>query len=160
LKAMTQLRPSSLETFARVPGIGSHKKAEFGTMFVDAIVTWCVNNQVPTDAALPTAAPPAAPRSRPHGSYLAERLFAEGLSVAQVAEQLGRAASTVSTYLTDYLTARKVTDCSPWITEGERRDVEAAIEVLGPRPLKPLFEHLNGRIGYDTIRIVAISWEN
>jgi len=160
LKAMTQLRPSSLELFAGVPGIGSHKKAEFGTMFVDAIVTWCVNNQVPTDAAAPTAAPPTPPRSRPHGSYQAELLFAEGMSVGEVAEKMGRAASTVSTYLSDYLTSKKVTDCTPWVGQRDRQDVEAAIEVLGARPLKPVFDHLDGRVGYDTIRIVATCWEN
>ncbi len=61
-------------------------------MFVDAIVTWCVNNQIPTDAKPASAPPPAAPRSRPQGSYQAEPLFAQGLSVAEVARQLGRAA--------------------------------------------------------------------
>jgi ATP-dependent DNA helicase RecQ len=160
LKAMTQLRPSSLETFAAVPGIGAHKKAEFGTMFVDAIVTWCVNNQVPTDARPATAPPPSPPRSRPHGSYEAEAYFAQGLTVNEVAEKMSRAVSTVSTYLSDYLTAKRVTDCSTWVGETDRRDVEAAIEVLGPRPLKPLFDHLQGRIGYDTLRIVATCWEN
>jgi ATP-dependent DNA helicase RecQ len=160
LKAMTQLRPSSVESFASVPGIGAHKKAEFGTMFVDAIVTWCVHNQVATDAKAPAAAPPPPPRSRPQGSYQAETLFAQGLTVTEVAEKMGRATSTVSTYLSDYLTAKRITDCSTWVGDTERRDAEAAIEVLGPRPLKPLFEHLQGRVGYDTLRVVATCWEN
>ena len=157
---MTQLRPSSVEAFAAVPGFGSHKKAEFGTMFVDAIVTWCVNNQVATDGSAPNASPPAPPRSRPHGSYQAEAFFAEGLTVAEVAEKMGRAASTVSTYLADYLTSKRVTDCSTWVGERDRQDVEAAIEVLGPRPLKPLFDHLQGRVSYDALRIVTTCWEN
>ena len=160
LKSMTQLRPSTVEAFAAVPGIGSHKKAEFGTMFVDAIVTWCVNNQVATDASAANTAPPPPPRSRPHGSYQAEAFFAQGLTVAEVAEKMGRAASTVSTYLADYLTSKRVTDCSTWVGERDRQDVEAAIEVLGPRPLKPLFDHLQGRVSYDALRIVATCWEN
>jgi ATP-dependent DNA helicase RecQ len=160
LKSMTQLRPSSVESFANVPGIGAHKKAEFGTMFVDSIVTWCVQNQVPTDAKAPTAAPPPPPRSRPQGSYQAETLFAQGMTVNEVAEKMGRAASTVNTYLSDYLTAKLITDCSTWVGENDRRDAEAAIEILGPRPLKPLFDHLQGRIGYDTLRVVATCWEN
>ena len=161
LKAMTHLRPSSLESFAHVPGIGTHKKAEFGTMFVDAIVSWCVNNQVSTDAAAPDIArPPAPPRSRPHGSYVAERLFAEGRSISDVASEMGRAVSTVTTYLTDYLVAKRVADPSPWVEPKDRQDVEAAIDVLGPRPLKPLFDHLHGRVNYDVLRIVATCWEN
>ncbi len=160
LKSMTQLRPSTVEAFAAVPGIGSHKKAEFGTMFVDAIVTWCVNNQVATDASAANTAPPPPPRSRPHGSYQAEAFFAQGLTVAEVAEKMGRSASTVSTYLADYLTSKRVTDCSTWVGERDRQDVEAAIEVLGPRPLKPLFDHLQGRVSYDALRIVATCWEN
>jgi len=160
LKAMTQLRPASLETFANVPGIGAHKKAEFGAMFVDAIVTWCVQNQVATDSRSPSAAPPAPPRSRPHGSYQAEALFAQGLTVGEVAEKMGRAESTVSTYLADYLTSKRITDCSTWVSENDRRDIEAAIEVVGPRPLKPLFDHLQGRVSYDALRIVTTCWEN
>jgi ATP-dependent DNA helicase RecQ len=160
LKAMTQLRPSSVESFAQVPGIGAHKKAEFGTMFVDAIVTWCVNNQVATDATAATAAPPSPSRSRPHGSYVAESYFARGMTINEVAQEMGRATSTVSNYLSDYLTSKRITDCSTWVAENDRRDVEAAIEVLGPRPLKPLFDHLQGRIGYDTLRVVATCWEN
>jgi len=149
-----------VESFANVPGIGAHKKAEFGTMFVDAIVTWCVNNQVPMDANPATAAPPPSSRIRPHGSYQAESFFAQGMTVTEVAEKMGRATSTVSTYLSDYLTSKRITDCSTWISENERRDVEAAIEVLGPRPLRPLFDHLQGRVGYDTLRVVATCWEN
>jgi ATP-dependent DNA helicase RecQ len=161
LKAMAQRRPSTLEAFAQVPGIGAHKTAEFGTMFVDAIVTWCVQNQMPTDAAAGVArTPPAAERSRPFGSYQAEKLFAQGKGIAEVAEEMKRAVSTVSTYLVDYLTAKKVTDCSPWVSDRDRADVEAAIEVVGPRPLKPLFEHLEGRIPYETLRFVVTCWEN
>jgi hypothetical protein len=91
---------------------------------------------------------------------VAERLFAEGKSISDVASEMGRAASTVTTYLTDYLVAKRVVDPSPWVEPKDQQDVEAAIEVLGSRPLKPLFDHLQGRVNYDVLRIVATCWEN
>jgi ATP-dependent DNA helicase RecQ len=162
LKDMTRLRPSSVDRLSAVSGIGTHKQATYGRMFVDCLVSWCQKHGVTMDAA-PEAAPKpveSSKRSRSHGSYLAESMFERGLTVAEVAAEMKRAPSTVSGYLGEYLTSKKVTDPARWVPLEVQGEVEAAIELIGPRPLKLLFEHLNGRIDYDTLKIVVTCWEN
>ena len=38
LHALATVKPTSVEAFGMIPGIGEHKKAKYGTLFVDLIV--------------------------------------------------------------------------------------------------------------------------
>jgi ATP-dependent DNA helicase RecQ len=162
LKDLARLRPSKVESLTRVSGIGSHKQSVYGQMFVDCIVAWCGNNDVSLDPPALAAAPEkkSPPRGRSSSSLDADKLFEQGLSVAEVVKKMGRAQSTVSQYLSEYLAVRQITDATRWIDRETCESVAAAIAAVGPRPLKPLFDHLEGAVPYDTLRIVVQCWEN
>ena len=81
--------------------------------------------------------------------------FREGLTIDEVAERLGRARSTTSGYLNDYLKHERVTDPAPWVDGATAARVEDAIEHVGLRALRPIHDHLGGEIDYDAIRVVA-----
>jgi len=159
LKDLVRLRPSRVELLTRVSGIGVHKQAEFGQLFVDCLVAWCEKRGVTMDAPdRPVVVEVESRRNR--GNLIAEKLFDEGLSVAEAAKRLNRAESTTSQYLCEYLRSRGVTDPTRWVPVEVQQAVEEAIGLLGPRPLKPLFEHLGGAVPYDRLRIVAQCWQN
>ena len=58
-------------------------------------------------------------------------------------------------YLSQYLRHKQVTDPSPWVDEITATRVRAAIEEVGGERLKPIYEHLEGQVSYEQIRIIA-----
>ena len=157
LRDLARRRPSTLEAFRQAHGVGEKKLREYGEAFLEAIVAYCSENGVATDTTQ-EAAPPK-PIRRVDGpkrtSLAAFPHFRQGHSIDEVAEQLGRARSTVTGYLSDYLRHESVTDPSPWVEPAVVSQVESAIESVGLRSLKPIHEHLDGAVDYDAIRIVA-----
>jgi ATP-dependent DNA helicase RecQ len=108
---------------------------------------------VPRMALAPSAAPPAA-------AVQSFRLFDEGLSVEEAAERLDRAVSTTYGYLEAYIRHRRITDPTPWISSDELQQVEAAVQIAGAERLRPIHDALDGRIGYERIRLALVCLGN
>ncbi len=81
-------------------------------------------------------------------------MFARGRSVADVAQSVQRATSTVNEYLCEFIVSQPGFDTAPWVSPADFQRVCAAINTLGPTPLTPLHEHLNGEVSYETLKIV------
>ncbi|MEM6331493.1 MAG: helix-turn-helix domain-containing protein, partial [Planctomycetota bacterium] len=73
----------------------------------------------------------------------------------ETAAAMQRAPSTVVGYLNQFLRHEQATDPAPWVDAQTAGRVEAAIEEVGLRGLKPIYEQLGGQVSYDSIRIVA-----
>ena len=71
-----------------------------------------------------------------------------------MAAELGRARSTVASYLEDYVSDRRPDSVEAWVTPEAYRLIEAAAKRTGGTLLKPVFEALNGEVPYDDIRVV------
>jgi ATP-dependent DNA helicase RecQ len=162
LRDMARRRPSTVEAFVQVRGVGEHKRNEYGEAFVAAILDYCTAHNLPLDVAPPRK---SAPRMRNDGGQSSPGLnasaiaafvhFRRGASLEEVMQQMNRARSTVAGYLHNYLRFDRVTDPSPWVAPPLARRIESALETVGPGPLKPVFEHLGGDVSYDDIRVVA-----
>ena len=87
-------------------------------------------------------------------------LFDKGLSVEQVAEQLGRAVSTSFGYLEAYIRQRRVTDATRWISPHEFERIDAAVEQHGGERLRPIFDALQGSVPFERIRIAMACLAN
>ena len=157
LRDMARRRPTTIDAFGAVHGVGQKKLRDYGQTFLDAIRGYCSENGVAVDAV--EEQPAAPPRRQSNGvrasSAAAFGLFRDGVSVDDAAEKLGRARSTTFGYLNDYLKHETVTDPTPWVEAGLTRRIEGAIEEVGLRALKPIFEQLGGDVDYDSIRVVA-----
>jgi len=161
LRDMARRRPSTPEAFLDVRGVGEHKRQQYGEAFVSAIVEYCTANDVPLDVEASDPRPlegeglaegPSGPKV---SAIPAFAYFRRGASVDEVMQKLGRARSTVYGYLSEYLRHERVMDPSPWIDAELTRRIEAAIEEIGPGPLRPIFERLGGDVPYEDIRVVA-----
>ena len=151
LRDVARRRPSSLDGFRQIKGVGDKKLADYGQAFVARLVAYCQANQVPLDVSPPRASVPISPEpSAEAGPSLAAvrcfSLFRQGLSVPQVAQQLGRASSTVYGYLTDYIRQAKVTDPSPWVDAATAQRIAQAAQQVGTERLKPIFDLLQGQV--------------
>ncbi|MEM1304149.1 MAG: RecQ family ATP-dependent DNA helicase, partial [Planctomycetota bacterium] len=174
LRDMARVRPSSLAAFAEVKGVGRKKLAEYGERFVEAITAYCTEHDVAQDVGveadlsadagsqpgeLPRTTPAADAAGSPEGAtasaVAAFGHFRGGASIEEVAAEMQRARSTVVGYLNQYLRNEQVTDPTQWVDADTARRVDAAIDEVGLRGLKPIYEQLGGEVDYDSIRIVA-----
>jgi ATP-dependent DNA helicase RecQ len=160
LRELARVRPTSIAKMHLIYGIGEKKLAEFGEAFMAAIVEYCAGNDVPRDcpsAVESSAASPQKPvRSRPPGAekQQAMQLFAQGASIAQVAQKTGRATSTIGQYLCEYIQESQPGNLDPWVLPDVYRLVSQTIDRLQARALKPIFVELGEKIPYDQIRLV------
>lgn len=162
LRALARLRPTSVEALAYVPGFGAKKIERLGQQVVQCIVAHCREHGVGTDvhelAEVPPEAPRPAKRLRPDRNAALRRamdLFAQGRSVAAVAEEIGRAESTTWQYLEKYVAEARPADVSAWVDAATYKRVAAALRSAEDRRLRPIFDALEGSVPFPLIRIVA-----
>jgi len=166
LRDMARRRPSTREGFLEARGVGEKKCAEYGEEFLAVIADHCQASQITMDIRPKESASDAEksgavePRGPSMSAVRSFPFFQKGQSVAEVAEHLERAISTVTGYLVDYLRHERITDPSVWVDAETVRQIEAAAEEVGMERLKPIFEQLGGEIGYDRIRIVMVCLRN
>ncbi len=165
LRDMARRRPTSEATFLDIRGVGRKKCAEYGDLVLSLIAQYAEEHGLPTDVDVEAREMPAEKPDGPSGSALkAFPLFQRGLSVAEAAEELGRAHSTTMGYLDAYLSHEKIDDPSPWVPREQAVRIEAAIDEVGPSPLRPIKQWLDEQGGepveYDEIKIVVACWSN
>jgi ATP-dependent DNA helicase RecQ len=165
LRDMARRRPSTLQAFLEVRGVGDQKRADYGDVFIETIADYCNAKSLPFDcepaAIAQQAQAPAGSTAGPNASGTAAfPHFRRGASVEEVMQQMGRARSTVLGYLVQYIQFERVFDPTPWLDSAVFNRVEVAIEAVGAAGLKPIFEHLNREVSYDEIRIATACLAN
>lgn len=173
LRDLARVRPTSRIQLAKIRGIGERKLEEFGELFLREINAYCNQQDCSRDVAITkNYAVPIAATTQPKSmkGVLAQReadaMFAEGKSIEEVANKMGRAASTIRGYLSNYIQDANITDASPWVAPEKIPAIEAAIPASDDGRLKPIFDavaadkSLQEPVGYDEIRIVVSCWQN
>jgi ATP-dependent DNA helicase RecQ len=161
LRDMARRRPSALSGFQLVKGVGQRKAADFGPSFVDAISAYCQQHELSQDVT-PSSSDVGPANRTAHiksSSIASFEFFRRGAGIEEVMQKLARARSTVVGYLCDYLRYEQITDSRPWIDSQTADRVEAAAELVGDQQLRPLFDHLQGEVSFEEIRVVlACRW--
>ncbi len=159
LRDMARRRPTTIAGFHSVKGVGEKKLADFGQEFITHIIDYCQQHGVETDTVPPdpsaktTIVEYELEETGPNVSALAAfRLFREGKSVAEVANVMSRATSTVAGYLSEFIRHDGVTDPSPWVPADLIPRIEAAVRKHGFERMRPIFDELNGEVSYELIR--------
>jgi ATP-dependent DNA helicase RecQ len=156
LRDMARRRPSSPESFLNVKGVGEKKRDDYGEAVVHCIADYCLIHPLEMDVACSSSQRQRKPSTGPGESALrAFEFFAERRSVEDVAKQMDRALSTTHGYLAEYLRRKSICDPSPWVDSALVQRIESAAEKTGLERLKPIFEHLDGSVGYNEIRIIV-----
>jgi ATP-dependent DNA helicase RecQ len=154
LREMARRRPGTLVAFSSVPGVGQRKLADLGERFVAQMRAHCEAKGLSLDETT-TGAPPR-PTSKISGSRLAaQEMFRKGASIETVMQALGRARSTTSEYLAEFIVQAAPASIEAWVDRQTYARVAEAVRQVGSTPLKPIFEKLDGQVPYDTIRLVA-----
>lgn len=160
LRDMARMRPSTLDQFATISGVGEAKLEQYGELFVNCIVSYCAASDVSLDADGSASQSAVATRTREKmlspAREKAHALFAEGKSIAEVAESIDRAPSTTSGYLSEYIREHRITNPLPWVTADVVEKIQkACIESGSLERLAPVKELLPESIDYQEIRVVV-----
>lgn len=160
LRDLARRRPTTLDSFLEVHGVGKKKCDDYGQPFLDHIGAYCSDHDLATDQSIADVAPTRESPAISASAVAAFPYFKAGLSVNEIAAKMARAESTVQGYLSQFLRYEKITDPSPWVETATVERIRSAIEAVGNDRLTPIFEQLDGEVPYDQIRIVANCWAN
>ena len=168
LRDLARVRPSSATRLLAIHGIGEKKSAEYGGDLLGEIAAYCRQTGIALDAAkspMP-AAPSIIGRVRMSGrgtsasKHLACQLFAQGKSIDEVITATGRARSTVSGYLVEFIEQEGISDPEHWLVAGEFEQIRAAITKAGTDRLRPILDALDGSFDYEKLRIAIACLRN
>ena len=162
LRDMSKRRPSTLDGFRMIHGVGQKKVDDYGEEFLAVIVSHCADSSIETDVkpSPTTVAATSAEKLPSKSAFLAFPHFDAGLTVADTAKTMGRAESTTYGYLIEYIRHKRIVDFTNWVDEGVGKKIEEAIKTVGFGPLKPIFVALNEEVDYNEIRIVQTCLQN
>ena len=168
LRHMAAVIPQTLEEFGRISGVGQAKLQQYSTDFLQVICAYAEANGIPaaTDEALEGERPAPDPqvRDRGHGQRgrgatieTTRDLLAQGLTVSQIAEQRGLAATTIIGHLERISDQGEILDLTHLLPPSERLDqIELAFRACGSALLRPAWEYLGTDFTYDELRLARI----
>ena len=137
LKDMEQKKPTTMEGFSKISGVGKAKLEKYATAFIKIIA----KHQDVNATKLPTH----------QKSY---NLFLEGLSINQIAHKRGITENTVYTHLIKINEMGTPLDLHQFINSSEILKIQQAKKVLeNPDSLKAYFEHFEEKMPYHKIKL-------
>ncbi len=156
LRHMARAYPTDDASFLRIPGVGERKLADYGPGFLREISAW-LENHPRRDFPLLHASPPAAsgnPKPAMNSTAQATlELWRTGKSVDEIAAERELAASTIENHLAQAIANGEPADPRRFYTAEEEAEMRAALDGYTEESLKPVHEHLGGRISYGKLRI-------
>jgi len=156
IRDMARRRPSTLEAFLQVRGVGSAKAEQYGALFLGTIEEYSREHLLPMDVPLPQGARSVRKEQRSTlnmARQIAFGLFAQGVSIEEVARSIDRVPSTVVKYLVAYINQERIEDPSPWVGEQTFERIAEAVASLDTDQVGPIHRALGGEVDYDLIRI-------
>jgi ATP-dependent DNA helicase RecQ len=137
LKDMEQKKPTTMEGFSKISGVGKAKLEKYAASFIKIIA----KHQDGNATKLPTH----------QKSY---NLFQEGLSITQIAHKRGITENTVYTHLIKINEMGTPLDLHQFINSSEILKIQQAKKVLeNPDSLKAYFEHFEEKMPYHKIKL-------
>ena len=165
LRHLARRYPQSAAELLRIPGMGEKKVHEYGEALLGLVRDWLREHERQEFAPLEESegrggsTSPASPGRSPGGcppSALASlKMLREGRSVAAIARERGLQTTTIETHLAQCVESGELTDPDGFVSPGELERVGEALREHGSYPLRPLFDALEGQIGFGRLRLAV-----
>ena len=162
LRDMARKKPSTIEAFLTVRGVGQTKCKKYGKVMLKAIEDCCRANalEMDIDTNVQTLSSKAVPKktkssgrsniSKSHAFLLFEQRY----SISEAAKRLKQPESTTIQYLVDYIKDQHIRNPHPWVDARTFIIISNAIQKHGSKRLKAIYESLDGQASYNQIQIV------
>ncbi len=145
LKLMAQQQPQTIEDFAEISGVGTHKLNQYGDKFVSEIRAFCQEQKLPV--ALPSTT-----------HMVTMQFYQQGLNVEEIAEKRGFTPRTIITHLSELLEMKQPVDLDRLVSVELQKPIIQAIHTVGADSLKNIKEHLGEDYSYEDIQLVRAWW--
>jgi ATP-dependent DNA helicase RecQ len=151
LREMARNYPTRLGDFARVSGVGQQKLQAFGDAFVAEINDFLLSH--PRKEFGPRA--PVTQSALPLNDSAIETLalFQRGESLDSIARARGLSRSTICGHLLAAIARGQVLPRNRFFTLEQENELEAAFRQTDGSTLKPIYDLLGGRYGYEDLRL-------
>ena len=168
LRELATHLPADIDSFRAIKGIGEAKTKQYGKIFTGIIKKYCQDNDIENDDDFSPDQKEILYASDKHVSIPkpnpakdeAFRMFGQGKSIELVAKKIERAVSTTAQYLEEFIENHDICDPSPWVSSEVYKHVEKAFIETGTEQLKPVYEMLEGRVDYESLRICRACLKN
>jgi ATP-dependent DNA helicase RecQ len=169
LRLMAQKQPQTLKEFAKISGVGAHKRDRYGTRFTTEIRSFCEEQGIPIrledeseNSSEQTA--PSTSSASSEGMVSTTHLHTldlhqQGMSPAEIAEQRNFRLSTIFDHLGVLMEAGQQVDLDSLVPPERQAAIEQAIAITGPDSLRMIRDHLGETYSYPEIRLVRAAWK-
>jgi ATP-dependent DNA helicase RecQ len=154
LREISRVRPTTLDRLHRISGVGESKLRDYGTSVLEIVGRMSRDLGLAVDNPDMPASPPAQ-RAIPPGAELAYPHFRARKSIAEVAQLLDRAESTIVEYLSAFIQVERPERIDCWVDRDLQERIRTAASHVGSDRLKPVYLALNQEVPYSAIRIVV-----
>jgi ATP-dependent DNA helicase RecQ len=159
LRDMAEKRPQNLREFEEVYGVGSNKRDKYGKVFLEAIRTFCQEQDLPTNAASSDAANlPNLANVASYSQMQTWELYRQGLTVQGIANARGMSPNTISGHLVELMEMGWEVDINVLVESERQQAIVNAIEVIGDERLKAIYEFLQEVYTFEEIKLVRAWW--
>jgi ATP-dependent DNA helicase RecQ len=145
LKLMAQQQPETIEDFAEISGVGTHKLNQYGDKFLAEIRAFCQEQKLPV--ALPSTT-----------HMITLQFYQQGFSVEEIAQKRGFITRTIITHLSELLELKQPVDLDRLVSLELQKPILQAIQTVGADSLKTIKEHLGEDYSYEDIQLVRAWW--
>jgi ATP-dependent DNA helicase RecQ len=159
LRDMARRRPTTVDGFLDVSGVGQTKARQYGERFVAAIDEYCRSREVGRDVD-PTLRPAPKPvrRRRARATVnlsrqLAFGRFEQGESVSAVADAIEKSETVALKYLLDYIHENRLTSPEPWVGTATFEQVADVSRQTGTASSKAIRRALGGEATDEDVQI-------
>ena len=159
LRDMAKKRPQNLREFEEVYGVGSNKRDKYGKVFLEAIRTFCQEQDLPTNAASSdTANLPNLANVASYSQMQTWELYRQGLTVQGIANARGMSPNTISGHLVELMEMGWEVDINVLVESERQQAIVNAIEVIGDERLRAIYEFLQEVYTFEEIKLVRAWW--
>ncbi len=145
LRLMAQEQPQTLDAFAEISGVGTHKLTQYGDKFVSEIRAFCQEQKLPVPL--------------PANTHMVTLQYhQQGLSVEEIAERRSFSPNTIITHLGELIEMQQPVDLNRLVPPERQKQIIQAIQIVGAELLKNIREHLGEEYSYEEIRLVRSWW--
>ena len=160
--------PQTLAELRKISGFGDAKVKQYGQQFLDIIVAYCKENDLPSlihqkmpkkersdRNELPNEKPVVAGTGKKKGDTHAEsfRLFKEGKTMAEIATERNLAVSTIESHLTRFVKWGDI-KIDELVSREKLVLIEAALTDFKGSSITPVKQQLNDDVSFGEIRLV------
>ena len=158
LTEMAAYYPQSAESLLTISGVGQVKMRQYGEIFLGVIKKFSETHRL--DEKRKGTSRDKSDTNRRY--FIVGEAYNAGDSIETLIERYHVTAGTILDHLTRYLSAgnnlRNGDDLQEWTsaTPEQQETVFSAFDELSPTYLKPVYDHLNGEINYDELKILRV----